>query len=154
MTMKTFRRSRDAILSAIPLGSREEREFSSRTGSIIGYNPGMVWDGIWRTRLDRMDRAAAVSAVSDRMVNLNRSAERNTAFAPYAADEIGELADYLTERNALGSSEAAGGPSGSLTFSGDVSGTPEAINAENKAFWSDRLGQSRTKDSEIGRAHV
>ena len=140
-------RSRDGILSAIVLGSRKEREFSSRTAPIIRYNPGMVWDGQWRSQLDKLSPAAAVAAVSDRMVALGRSADRD------AARQIQDLADYLTERNASGSSEATGGPSGSLTFSGsldeDISGhaTPEDINRANDKFWSDRLGRPRTQDS-------
>jgi hypothetical protein len=138
--------SRDAILSAIPLGSREEREFNSRTGPIIGFNPGMVWDGSWRSRLDDMSPAAAVVAVADRMAKLGRSAGRD------AARQIGDLADYLTGRNQLGSSEATAGPSGSLAFSGSIdedvsaNATPDDLNKANDKFWADRLSRPRTQD--------
>jgi hypothetical protein len=84
------RRSHDATLSAVVLGSREEREFTGRTGSVIGLNSGMVWDGDWRARLDRMSPASAMGAVSDRMVTLGRSTDRS------AARQIRDLADYLT----------------------------------------------------------
>lgn len=143
-------RSRDGILSAIPLGSRRESEFNSRTGPIIGLKMGVTWNGSWRAQLDRISPAAAMGAVSDRMVELGRSGQRD------AARQIRDLADYLTERNASGSSEAKAGPAGSLTFSGsldeDITGhvTPEDINKANDKFWSDRLGRPRTQDSARG----
>jgi hypothetical protein len=140
-------RSRDTVLSAIPLGSREEREFNSRTAPIIGLNPGMVWDGSWRVRLDKLSPSAATAAVSDQMVRLGRSTDRD------ASRQIMDLADYLTERKGFRSSGATAGPAGSLAFGGsldeDISGsaTPESLNRANDKFWADRMGRPRSQDS-------
>ena len=135
-------RVRDILLSAVTLGSKEEREWDERVHKMIGMKQGMIWDGTWRAQLDKLDHPAAISAVVDRMGVLGKSSHRD------AGREIGTLADYLTDRN-LGSSNAVPGPSGSLVFNGsleaDVSDREkiEAMNRTNDAFWAKSTGRTR-----------
>jgi hypothetical protein len=80
-------------------------------------------------------------------VTLGRSADRD------ATRHIPDLAGYLTGRNASGSSEATAGPSGLLTFPGNLdedisaSATPESIQKVHDRCWADWTGRPRTKDS-------
>jgi hypothetical protein len=108
-TTDSARRAGDTLLTAVELGSAEERAYTSRTGPMIGLDLGVVWDGSWPQQLDRMDSKAAKSAIVDRMVRLGRVGGRDA--------EIAALANYLMDRDdPLASSESRPGPSGTTTF--------------------------------------
>jgi hypothetical protein len=131
-TTDTARSTGDAILSAIALGSREEREFTSRTGPILGLNLGLRWVG------DLQPVGAAVAQVVDALRRVDKARQKDALTKALVALAKGFAAD-----------EATAGPSDSTTFNGNLGTniTPEDINKANDRFWADRLGRPCATDS-------
>jgi hypothetical protein len=141
-TTDAVRPSQDAILSAVRLGSREEREMTSRTGPLYGMDLGLRWTG------DLKPVGEAVARVIDAL----RSIPDKVRAADALAGAVSAIANF---GNGMGSDEAHAGPMDSLIFGGGVKPNPstsegamaevnmnrktgDSINAKNREFWGQR----------------